>query len=58
MAYCGRCGRIVPNHIFRCPYCGGVSRRKGARIIAVFKQLGWILFLIGLVAIVSWLIIF
>ena len=22
MAHCGKCGRPVPKHVFRCPYCG------------------------------------
>lgn len=56
MAYCGRCGRQVPNRVLKCPYCGGFSRRRGAKIKVVAKQLGCFFFLIGLVAVVSLLI--
>ena len=27
MAYCGKCGKYVPDGVFKCPHCGAISRR-------------------------------
>ena len=55
MAYCGKCGRYVSRHVFKCPHCGGISRRGSRnRIISLLKYVGWILFLISMLALIKW----
>ena len=33
MAYCGKCGKYVPNDVFKCPNCGAISRRGAKKSV-------------------------
>ncbi len=57
MAYCGKCGKYVPNDSFRCPFCGSISRKNiRGGILSTIKSLSWILLLLGFLALISWLV--
>ena len=57
MAYCGKCGKYVPNDVFKCPNCGAILRRGAKKsVIPLLKQIGWSLVILGMLALVSWFI--